>query len=637
MCGITGFFQTEYDFTPDYKWEEKITRMKDCLLHRGPDDNGIFMSNHAAFGHTRLSILDLKCGRQPMTRQFMGRYATIIYNGEIYNTKELRNDLMKYDLEFSSTGDTELILNGYLVYGTDIFRRLNGIFSIAVYDHTFDILLLARDHLGVKPLFYTFDKNVCVFASEQKAIFAYGIKPEADRESFQEIFGLGPARTHGHGVFKGIREVLPGHFLLVSNPYDINELLSHQTYNPMHYPATKLNSFTLDQPFWKLTGREHTDSYETTVDKVKYLVTDSIKRQMISDIPICTFLSGGLDSSLVSAVCSSELKKAGKTLNTFSFDFAGNSVNFKPNAFQSSLDRPFVDIMVKHIGSNHTYLECDNTIQIDYLEKAVDARDLPCMADVESSLLYFCSLVAPINRVTLTGECADEIFGGYPWFHRSELLAKEHFPWSYDMNARGSMLKDEFLNEINIEAYSKNAYLKSIAKTPYVDGDDETERRRREISWLNVQWFMATLLNRMDRTSMYSGLEARVPFADYRILEYVFNIPWSMKCKNGVTKSLLVEVGKDYLPDEILYRKKSPYPKTYDPKYETMLKSRFLDIMADTHAPINAIIDRKKAIRFITKEYDYGRPWYGQLMSGPQMLAYLIQVNYWMEKYKLTA
>lgn len=636
MCGIAGFFQTEFDFTLDYKWEEKITNMKNSLIHRGPDDNSIFMSKHAAFGHTRLSILDIKGGKQPMTRQFMGRYATIAYNGEIYNTKELRNDLLKYDLEFSSTGDTELIVNGYLVYGTDIFSRLNGIFSIAIYDHTFDTLVLARDHLGVKPLFYTFDYGICVFGSEQKALFAYGIKPEADKHSFQEIFGLGPARTHGTGVFKGISEVLPGHFMLISNPYDINELLNHRTYNPMHYPATKLNPYTLIQPFWKLHGKKHTDSYEETVDKVKYLVTDSIKRQMISDIPICTFLSGGLDSSLVSAVCSNELKKLGKTLNTFSFDFVNNSTNFKPNAFQSSLDRPFVDIMVNHIGSNHTYLECDNAIQADYLEKAVDARDLPCMADIESSLLYFCSLVAPVNRVTLTGECADEIFGGYPWFHRADLLAIDHFPWGYDMDARGVMLNDDFLNELNITAYSKNAYLNTISKTPYIEDETPEEKRRREIAWLNVQWFMATLLNRMDRTSMYSGLEARVPFADYRILEYVFNIPWKMKCHEGITKSLLVEVGRDYLPYDILYRKKSPYPKTYDPKYETMLKSRLLDIIADSSSPINLIIDKQKAVKFITTEYDYGKPWYGQLMSGPQMIAYMIQVNYWMKKYNIT-
>ena len=493
-----------------------------------------------------------------------------------------------------------------------------------------------RDHLGVKPLFYTFDRGIFVFGSEQKALFAYGIKPECNKESFQEILGLGPARTHGKGVFKGIKEVLPGHFLIISNPYDIHEILSYGTYRPSSYSPTKLNSYTLDYPFWKIKGRKHTDDYDTTIDTVKSLIVDSVKRQMISDIPICTFLSGGLDSSLVSAICSRELKENGKQLNTFSFDFVDNDINFKPNAFQSSLDRPFVDIMVKHIDSHHTYLECSNIIQLEYLKKAVDARDLPCMADIESSLLYFCSKVALVNKVTLTGECADEIFGGYPWFHREDLIKINHFPWGYDMDARQIMLKDDFIDYLGLDEYTQNAYEMSVSKTPYVDGETDSERRFREISWLNIQWFMATLLNRMDRTSMYSGLEARVPFADYRILEYVFNIPWSMKCHNGITKSLLVETGKDYLPDEILYRKKSPYPKTYDVKYETMLKDNFLEVISDANAPINAFIDKKKALKFITQDFDYGKPWYGQLMSGPQMLAYMIQINYWMEKYELS-
>ncbi len=628
MCGIAGFFQTEFDFTKDPKWTKKITDMKDSLQNRGPNENDIFVSSHACFGHTRL--------HQPMTRQFMGRYATIVYNGEIYNTKELRANLSNFDLEFSSNDDTELILNGYLVYGTAIFERLNGTFSVAIYDHTFDILILGRDHLGLKPLFYQYDHDIFIFGSEPKALFAYGINPAINKESFQEIFGLGPARTHGHGIYKDMKEVLPGHYLIVSNPYDIKELISHKLYNPNEYKPITLSPNILDQAFWKVKGKEHTDSYEETLEKVNFLVTDSVKRQMISDTPICTFLSGGLDSSLVSAICSNELKKEGKILNTFSFDFIDNNVNFKPNSFQSSLDRPFVDIMVEHLRSNHTYLECDNKVQVEYLDKAVDARDLPCMADVESSLLYFCSLVAPHNRVALTGECADEIFGGYPWFHKKELWSKNHFPWSYDMEARGVMLKDDFLSEINIEQYSRNAYLKSISKTPYIDGENETEKRRREISWLNIQWFMATLLNRMDRTSMYSGLEARSPFADYRILEYVFNIPWDMKYKNNVNKSLLVEMGKDYLPYEVLHRKKSPYPKTYDPEYENLLKSQLLDTLADPASPINTIVDKAKAIKFITKEYDYGKPWYGQLMSGPQMIAYMLQVNYWMKKYRLS-
>ncbi len=634
MCGISGFFQTDFNFLEDKKWNYKIEAMKNSLLNRGPDDNDTFISQHTCLGHTRLSIVDIKGGHQPMTRSFKGKTATIIYNGEIYNTKELKNHLSNYDVQVNSSGDTETILNGYLVFGVEIFKYLNGIFSVAIYDHTFDILIIAKDHLGIKPLFYTFDDNIFVFGSEPKALFAYGIKPEADKDTFREIFALGPAHTPGNGVFKDIKEVLPGHFIVLGNRDKIADALNIDYHN-LCYSYTHGSSIMINTHYWKLEGRSHNDSYEKTIKTIKSLVTDSVKRQMISEVPIGALLSGGLDSSLISAICSKELRKEGRQLKTFSFDFVDNNKNFKPNSFQSSLDRPYVDIMIDHINSSHTYLECNNQVQIDYLDKAVDARDIPCMADVESSLLYFCGEVAPLCKSVLTGECADEIFGGYPWFHREELMQKEHFPWGYDMNARSIMLDDDFLIDLDIKGYSKKAYEKSLKETPYIDGENDTERRRREIAWLNVRWFMMTLVNRMDRTSMYSGLEARVPFADYRILEYVFNIPWDFKCHEGVTKSLLVEIGKDYLPHEVLYRKKSPYPKTYDQKYENMLKSKLLDVMTDTSSPINSIIDKKKAIKFITMPSDYGKPWYGQLMSGPQMIAYLLQVNYWMKKYKL--
>ena len=353
---------------------------------------------------------------------------------------------------------------------------------------------------------------------------------------------------------------------------------------------------------------------------------------MVSDIPICTFLSGGLDSSLVSAIVSENLGE--KKLNTFSFDFVDNDINFKSNSFQSTRDKPFVDIMNRHINSNHTYLMCDNIEQINCLFKAVDARDMPCMADVESSMLYFCNLVSKSCKVTLTGECADEIFGGYPWFHRQDLLYKDNFPWSYDMSARCSLFKDEFINELNLEEYNYDAYKTSINQCPLLDDENEKDVYRRKISWLNIRWFMMTLLNRMDRCSMYSGLEARVPFADYRILEYIFNVPWEYKCHNNQTKSLLVECGKTHLPPEILYRKKSPYPKTYDPNYEKLLSDMLLEEYSD-NSRLQDIIDYKKLTTFISSSKDYGKPWYGQLMAGPQMLAYILQIGYWLKKYHL--
>ncbi len=614
MCGIAGFYNgIDCDKLIQIAALEK---MKDSLIHRGPNENNMYYSSHIGIAHTRLSIIDIIKGQQPMTKKSDGKDIVISYNGEIYNTKELRQMLSSFSLSWETTSDTEVILNGYLAYGTDIFKQLNGIFAFAIYDERIDTLFLVRDHLGVKPLFYQLEKSTLLFASEPKAIFAFGVTPKIDSESWGEVLGLGPARTPGHGIFCNMKEVLPGQFLSIKKGYGSIPIIKEHFY-------------------WTLQSYEHKDSYKDTVDYVSYLVRDSVRKQMISDVPICTFLSGGLDSSLVSAISQEYLLEEGKQLSTFSFDFIGNKENFKANSFQSSQDRPYVDIMVNHIHSYHHYLMCDSKTQADYLYKAVDARDTPCMGDIESSLLYFCSKVSNTHPVALTGECADEIFGGYPWFHRTELWKDDYFPWSYDMDMRKMCFQDDFLKEIDIDNYAKNAYHNSIKETPTLDSDSPLEKKRREIAWLNIRWFMATLLNRMDRTSMYSGLEARVPFADWRILEYVFNVPWDMKCHNGQTKSLLIEVGKSYLPNEVLYRKKSPYPKTYDPHYEKMLANRLKEELSDSNAPLNAIIDKKKLDHFLSSPSDYGRPWYGQLMASPQMIAYLLQINYWMKKYSL--
>ncbi len=600
MCGIAGYFSRE-----DIKMERLEAMMK-ALRHRGPDDEGIILERCCGLVHTRLSIRDVAGGIQPMTRTYRGRSATIVYNGEIYNIPELKHRLSSFPIHFETTSDTEVILYCYLVFGTQIFKDLNGIFAFAIYENK--TLILVRDHIGVKPLFYYHDSVSFLFASEIKGIFAGGVKPAVNEDSWREIIALGPAHTLGCGVFQNIFEVLPAHYLVINR------------------------DGIKDCTYWKLESCEHTETYPQTVAHCSELITDSIKRQMVSDIPICTFLSGGLDSSLVSAVVAKELGAG--NLRTYSFDFVDNHKNFKANSFQSSEDRPFVDIMVEHIKSRHTYLECNNENQITCLLKATDARDMPCMADVESSMLYFCSLVAKECKVTLTGECADEIFGGYPWFHRENLLNRNTFPWSYDMPARTYLFQKDFIEALKPEEYAARQYQNSVAECPVLESESDIEKKRRRISWLNIRWFMMTLLNRMDRCSMYSGLEARVPYADYRILEYVFNIPWKYKCYQGQTKSLIVECAKNYLPPEVLYRKKSPYPKTYDPKYEQLLGEMVQNEM-ERNPRLAEIVDKNRLEKFISSTKDYGRPWYGQLMAGPQMLAYLLQIGYWIRKYQL--
>lgn len=611
MCGIAGMcdFHQNFTATEDEKHRhlDTLISMRRSIAHRGNDQSGEWLSVHAGLSHTRLSIRDIKNGIQPMIKY---QYV-IVYNGEIYNTDELTKKLENRGYVFETKCDTEAILYAYMEYGCECVRHLNGIFAFAVWDGHRQQLFLARDHAGVKPLFYTVQDGMLVFGSELKALFAHpAISPEADLDSFRQIFGVGPARTQGCGVFKNVYEIPAGYYAV----YNEDGL----------YP----------QKYWDIVSREHTDSYERTVEKVSYLVKDSIKRQMISDVPVCCFLSGGIDSSIVTAVAADVMKRDGSRLNTFSFDFAGNDQYFQANSFQPERDRPYVDKMLSHIDVHHTYLQCEEYELAKLLEEAVYAKDLPGMADVDASMLYFCRLVKRDNKVALTGECADEIFGGYPWFYREDLMQGEGFPWSKKMDVRECLLQDDFIRKLDLENYVHDQYEASIRQTPALYGESPEDAKRREIAYLNIKWFMQTLLDRMDRTSMYSGLEARVPFADHRIIEYVFNVPWEMKRKNGVEKSLLRDALKDVLPEELLMRKKSPYPKTYDPKYEKLLKQKLSDILSRPDAPIHALVDAKKARRFMEAPAEYGKPWFGQLMAAPQLLAYMLQINEWLERYQ---
>ena len=432
MCGIAGFCDFHVNFREDPgKHYQTLQAMGQIQKHRGPDGSGVYLQRHVGLSHVRLSILDPEGGTQPMKAE----HAVIVFNGEIYNSPALRKSLRAEGVRFESSCDTEVILRGYLQKGLRFIRTLNGIFSFALWDERIQRLFLVRDRLGVKPLFYAMQGNTFLFSSELKGILSYpGFKAKVSAEGLCEIFGLGPAKTPGKGVFQDVLEVLPGHVLEFNG------------------------SRASDSPYWELVSLPHEESFENTVEKTRFLLTDSIKMQMLSDVPICTFLSGGVDSSLVTAVCSEECRRRGEMLSTYSFDFAENDVNFKANAFQPSQDRPYVDLMVAHCQTRHHYLECEKHALYEYLFKAVDARDLPCMADVEGSMQYFCGLVAREHKVTLTGECADEIFGGYPWFHKKECFEADVFPWSMDFGPRTMLLKDEILTHLPLEEYARAAY-----------------------------------------------------------------------------------------------------------------------------------------------------------------------------------
>lgn len=607
MCGIVGIVDFENDLL------EKggtLSAMLDTISHRGPDSAGTFMTHRAALGHRRLIVVDPAGGIQPMTKALGDNTYTIVYNGELYNTFEIKQELAEKGHAFFSHSDTEVLLSAYIEWGPSCLEKLNGIFAFGIWDEKKQRIFLARDRMGVKPLFIARVHGTLLFASEIKAILAHpDISPVMNETGLAELFALAPARTSGKTLFSGIEELRPGECMI---------------YSPFG---------TYVHRYWQFTSKEHTDSLSQTTEKLSWLVNDSVKRQLVSDVPVCTFLSGGLDSSILSVIAAKHAAKRGKKLRTFSVDFADNDKYFIRSVFQPSPDSDYIDIMSKSIGSDHISHEINTQELLLSLKEAMIARDLPGMADVDSSLLLFCRMIKQYASVALSGECADEIFGGYPWFYRDDLLNLDVFPWANSLELRRNVMSKDLKN-INIEDYAKSRYLDTIEETPLLDKENAKERRRRQMFYLNIKWFMANLLERKDRMSMASGLEVRVPYCDHRIAEYAWNIPWDIKNTGGMEKGILRLAVKDLLPQSICNRKKSPYPKTHHPEYTRLVSNALKSILADKNAPIHAIID----VDFIKEMLDsmsIVTPWFGQLMTGPQLFAFLLQLNMWLEEYKV--
>ena len=609
MCGITGFVNYKKDIS---SYKNVLSEMTNELHKRGPDEEGFYLNNHIALGHKRLIVIDPEGGKQPKIKKFsFGEYA-IVYNGQIYNTKELRETLKENGFEFNTYSDTEVLLNAYIYYGNDVVNHLNGIFSFAIWNSHTEELFLARDHFGVKPLFYTIFNDNFIFASELKAIFKFpNIPIIVDKQGISELFGIGPAHTPGLTVYKNIFEIKPAHFAI--------------------YNRSGLHT----KRYWKLTSKPHTESFKETCNHLRNLLEDSINRQLVSDVPLCTFLSGGLDSSILTKLIGNYRKENGlSTISTYSVDYVDNDKNFVKSDFQPNSDNYYINLMTENSYSTNQKVVLDTPALADALEDAMIARDVPGMADVDSSLLLFCKQVKQEHTVTLMGECADEIFGGYPWFFREDALNSGTFPWSIAISERQQILNPTIAKEIDLKNYIDYRYNESLNDVQVLDTDSEETAQKRKISHLTINWFMQTLLERGDRMGMYSGLEIRVPFCDYRLAEYMWNVPWEIKALNGREKGLLRYVCKDILPEEIVNRKKSPYPKTHNPTYLARVKSMLYEIMSNPNAPINSLLNRQYILEILeTDGKAFSRPWFGQLMTGPQLIAYLCQVNMWLEKY----
>jgi asparagine synthase (glutamine-hydrolysing) len=585
------------------------------MHHRGPDAKGVWTSRHAALGHRRLIIVDPEGGKQPMVKIHSDAAFVITYNGELYNTLELRRELEKKGHVFNSrSSDTEALLYAFIEWGPACVLRLNGIYAFGIWNSKEQSLFLARDRMGVKPLFYCSGARNLLFASEPKAILIHpSIKAEVDREGLAEILFMGPSRTPGQGVFKGIRELEPGSWLLYNSDGIVRK------------------------KYWGLKSFSHHDSLNDTAECLKELFCHSVEKQLIADRPICTMLSGGLDSSAITAVAAGIYRGSnGEGISTFSVDYADNASFYSPNQFETSSDNPWIEQVANYLGTRHNSVVLDNRELTAALEPALLASDLPDMTDINSSLYLFCREIKKYAAVALSGECADEILGGYPWFHDAEVIKTPAFPWIRMLPERCRFLSAGLQRHLAGEEYVREKYREALKEVPALEGETEWEARMREISYLNITRFMQTLLDRKDRMSMANGLEVRVPFADHDLVQYIWNIPWQMKNHEGRAKGILRKALTGLLPAPVLERRKSPYPKTHHPLYGQEVQKQLLKVLDNPSAPIQPLINQDLIRHHLeTGRPFFAKPWFSQLMGDIQYKAYLLQINRWLDKYRV--
>ncbi|MDI5962898.1 asparagine synthase (glutamine-hydrolyzing) [Streptomyces sp. SL13] len=582
MCGITGWISYDRDLTGERATLDAMTQTMAC---RGPDAGGVWLDRHAAFGHRRLAVIDLEGGKQPMAVEHDGRTVLVTtYSGEIYNYRELRAELDSLGHAFRTSSDTEVALHAYLEWGESFTERLNGMYAFALWDPRTEELLLVRDRMGIKPLYYYPTADGVLFGSEPKAILAHPLaRAVVDTEGLAELIAF--TKTPGHAIYRGMKEVRPGYTVRV-----------------------RRQGLSVKQ-YWALDAAEHTDDLDTTVSTVRGLLDDIVARQLIADVPLCTLLSGGLDSSVITALAAKGLAAGGKgAVRSFSVDFVGQTENFQADDLRPTPDGPYAHALAEHVRSDHSDIVLDTTTLMNsgHRDAVLAARDLPFgLGEADTSLYLLFKAIREQSTVALSGESADEVFGGYKWFHDKAAVEADTFPWlaAFDLNnfagrssyTREALLAPDLLAKIDLPGYREARYREALAEVPYRDGDSALERRMREICYLHLTRFVQFLLDRKDRMSMAVGLEVRVPFCDHRLVNYVFNTPWSMKTFDGREKSLLRAACRDVLPESVANRVKSPYPSTQDPRYAQALTAELKGVLADQDAPVRPLLDTARA------------------------------------------
>jgi asparagine synthase (glutamine-hydrolysing) len=576
MCGITGWVSYDADLT---RRRDVVDAMTGTMACRGPDDEGTWVRTHVALGHRRLAIIDLPGGRQPMTVSTPDGDVAMVYSGETYNFTELKEELTKLGHRWETDSDTEVVLHGYLQWGDAVVDHLNGMYAFAIWDERDDRLVMIRDRMGIKPFYYYPTRDGVLFGSEPKAILANPLANRVvDTDGLRELMAF--TKRPGWSLWKGMEEVRPGTIVTVTR-----DGVRTRTY-------------------WKLAAKQHTDDQETTVARVRELMTDIVHRQLVADVPRCVLLSGGLDSSAVTGLAAARLASQGEQLRTFSVDFFGQEENFKPDEMRDTADSPFVRDVASLVGSAHQDVVLDpaELSNPDVRRAVLRARDIPAgLGDMDTSLYLLFKAIRGESTVALSGESADEVFGGYRWFFDEAAVNADMFPWiafrSAMMTDRTSIYAPGLMAKMDLEAYVRDEYATAVASVEHLEGESEQEARMRTICHLHLTRFVRMLLDRKDRASMAVGLEVRVPFCDHRLVEYVYNTPWSLKTFDGREKSLLRHATSHVLPESVAQRVKSPYPSTQDPGYAAALQQQVKEVLAEPSHSVFGLVDRGWAHR----------------------------------------
>lgn len=595
MCGIV--YKSNFYNPTDYNL---FTLACDTLNHRGPDSFGYLFTKNHSFGHKRLSIIDIANGSQPMS--ILNHH--LIYNGEIYNQEELVKLLNKNNIKLENHSDTLLLLKLLMTYGMNTLNKLNGIFSF-VYEAD-DKVIAARDMFGVKPLYYTIIDNDLLIASEIKAILKYKNEALIDSEGLCELFGMGPSHSQGKTIFKNIYELKPGHMILFD----------------------KVNGLRIER-YYQIPVYKNTLTYKQAVLKTEEVLSNAIKRQMVSDVGISTFLSGGLDSSIISTI----VAKNKENLDTYNIDYQGND-EFKPNEFEITKDLDYAKIVSEDIGSNLHCVAINNKDLCENLRTAVDLRDTPGMTDIDSSLYFLSQNIAKKHKVSMSGECADELFGGYSWFYKHDKEMKT-FPWIRNIDFKNRLLNEKWRNKLKLDEYIKKEYDMAVNEAPVLMGESDNDKKHRIMTYLNIKYFMTNLLDRKDRMTMGASLEVRVPFCDKEVVELLYNMPYKYKYRYNKEKKLLRDAYKNVVVKDIIKRKKSPYPKSNSSEYDESVKGMLLKCLDDKSSVLYELIDIDFLKGIIENDEEFDVPWYGQLMRKTSLLAYLYQIDYWFKKYNV--